>query len=186
MADDPAPLLRRPREEARHVHEGDERQVERVARAHEARGLHGRVDVERARQRARVVRDDADGMPAEPREAAEDVLRPELVHLEELAVVDDPVDDVAHVVRLVRVLRDDRVELGVLAVDRVGGLEVGRRLDVVLREEREQVARVLEARLLARGREVGDARLRGVRVRAAELLERDLLARSPSSRPRAR
>ena len=69
-----------------------------------------------------------------------------------------------------------RVELGVLAVARVGRLEIRRRLEVVLRQEREQVARVVEAGLLVRGDEVRDARLGGVRRRAAELLERDLLA----------
>ena len=65
---------------------------------------------------------------------------------------------------------------GVLAVDRIGGSGVRGALDVVLRQEREQVARVLEAGLLVRRGEVRDARLRGVRRRAAELLERDLLA----------
>ena len=39
------------------------------------------------------------------------------LHLEELAVVDDAPDHVVHVVRLVRVVGDERVELGVLAVD---------------------------------------------------------------------
>ena len=41
---------------------------------------------------ARLVADHADRMPAEPREPADDVLRPALVHLEELAVVDDVAD----------------------------------------------------------------------------------------------
>jgi hypothetical protein len=55
------------------------------------------------------------------------------VHLQELAVVDDPPDDVLHVVGLVRVVGDQRVELGVLAVGRIGRLPVGRRVEVVLR-----------------------------------------------------
>ena len=44
------------------------------------------------------------------------------LHLEELAVVDDGLDDVVHVVGLVGAVRDDRVEREVL----VGGLELGR------------------------------------------------------------
>ena len=52
VADDAAALLRRPGQEAGHVDERDERDVERVAEAHEARRLHGRVDVEGAGQRA--------------------------------------------------------------------------------------------------------------------------------------
>ena len=51
MADDAALLLRRAGQEARHVDERDERDVERVADAHEARRLHRSVDVEHARQR---------------------------------------------------------------------------------------------------------------------------------------
>ena len=50
------------------------------------------------------------------------------------------------------VVRDQRVELGVLAVGRIGRRRERRRLEVVLRQEREQVARVLEARLLVRRR----------------------------------
>ena len=85
MADDPAPLLCRAGEEAGHVDEGHERDVERVARAHEPRRLDRRVDVEHARERRRLVPDDPDGVPAEAREAADDVLRPVRLHLEELA-----------------------------------------------------------------------------------------------------
>ena len=115
-------------------------------------------------------------MPIEPREAADEVLGPALVHLEELTVVDDPCDDVLHVVRLGGVVGNQRVELGVLPRRRIGRFRVRRRVDVVLGQEREQVARVLEARLLARRDEVGHARFRRVRGRAAELLEGDLLA----------
>src|SRR5581483_11531222 len=95
VADDPAPLLRRPRQEARHVDEGDERDVERVARPDEARGLVRRVDVEDAGERARLVADDADRVAAEPSEAADDVLRPPLADLEELPVVDYATDHLA-------------------------------------------------------------------------------------------
>ena len=56
------------------------------------------------------------------------------------------------------------------------GARERRLVGVVLRQERDEIARVLEARLLVRGGELRDARLRRVRRRAAELLERDLLA----------
>ncbi len=120
MTDDPAPLLRRSREEPRHVDERDERDVEGVARADEAGCLHRGVDVEHARERSGLVPDDAHGVTAEPREPADDVLGPVRVHFEELAVVDDTLDDALHVVRLVRAVRDDGVERRVLAVDRIG------------------------------------------------------------------
>jgi hypothetical protein len=41
------------------------------------------------------------------------------VHLEELALVDDTLDHGLHVVRLVGVVGHDRVQLGVLALDRI-------------------------------------------------------------------
>ena len=107
-----------------------------------------RVDVEHAGERPRLVADDADDMATEPREAADDVLGVPLVHLEHVAVVDDELDCVLDVVRLGRVVRDERVELHGLAIARVGRLGERRRLEVVLRQEREEVARVLEARLL--------------------------------------
>ena len=116
------------------------------------------------------------GCAAEAREAADDVLRPELAGSRGTRRRRRRGHHVAHVVRLVRVVRDDRVELGILAVERVGRLEERRRLDVVLRQEGEEVARVLERRVLVAGGEVGDARLRRMRRGAAELLERHLLA----------
>ena len=116
-----------------HVDEGDERDVEGVARADEARGLVRGVDVEHAGERARLVADDADRVAAEPREPRDDVLRPALAHLEELAVVDHPPDHLVHVVRLVRLVGYERVELCVLAVGRIGRRAPRGPLRVVLR-----------------------------------------------------
>ncbi len=70
----------------------------------------------------------------------------------------------------------ERVELGRLAVDRIGGCGVRCRLEIVLRQEREQVARVVEHRLLVGADEMRHARAGRVRGRAAELLLRHLLA----------
>ena len=78
-----------PGQEPGHVLERDERDVERVAEAHEPRALHRRVDVERPGQHRRLVGDDADRAAVEPREADDDVLRVVLMHLEEIALVDD-------------------------------------------------------------------------------------------------
>ena len=115
-----------PGQEARHVDEGDERDVEGVAEAHEARGLDRAVDVEHAREHLRLVGDDADGAPVEAREADDDVLRAVLVDLEERAVVDDAVDDVVHVVGLVRACRGRCGRAVVHALGRVRRLETGR------------------------------------------------------------
>jgi len=75
-------------------------------------------------------------MPAEPREAADDVLREALVHLEVLAVVDNELDHALDVVRLGGVVRNQRVQLRLLAVGRVRRGHERRRVEVVLRQER--------------------------------------------------
>ena len=76
----------------------------------------------------------ADAPAAEPREADDDVLRPARLDLEELAVVDDAVDDVVHVVGLGRVVGHDRVERRVAPVGRIAGLATRRVAEVVLRQ----------------------------------------------------
>ena len=119
MTDDPAPLLRGPGQEARHVDERDERHVERVAGAHEPGRLVDASMSSTPGERARLVADHTDRVAAEPREPADDVLREPLAHLQELAAVDDPPDHLVHVVGLVRMIRNQRVELRILPVDRI-------------------------------------------------------------------
>ena len=153
-----------------------DRDVVGVAGADEAGRLLGGLDVEHAGEEGGLVADDADREAVEPREAADDVLGEVLVDLEELAVVDDAGDHLAHVVGLGGVVGDERVELVVFALGVVLGGEARRRLEVVGGQEAEQVADVLEAALLVLGGEVGDAGLRVVAHRPAQLLELDLLA----------
>ena len=139
-ADDAAVLLPHARQEARHVLERDERDVERVAEAHEARGLHRRVDVETPGEHRRLIGDDADRPAAQPREADDDVLREVPMHFEERAVVDDGVNQIVDVVRLVRLLRHQPVERVVFAIDRIGRRAPRRIVEVVRRQVAEQLA----------------------------------------------
>ena len=111
MADDPAPLLLRPGKKAgtsTNVTSGmlnaSQKRTKRAAFTEES------MSSTPASERGWLPTTPT--MAAEPCEAADDVLGPVLVHLEEVAVVDDAADDVVHVVRLVRVVRDQRVELG--------------------------------------------------------------------------
>jgi hypothetical protein len=134
------------------------------------------ADVEDPGERSGLIADDADGGAVEPREAAHDVRCVVLLDLEELALVDDQADRRADVVGLGRTVRDDRVELRLHAVGVVGDRH-GRRLrEIVLRQEREQVARILQALVLVLGGEVRDARADVVGHRAAQVLVGDLLA----------
>ena len=74
MADDAAVLLGHPGEEAGDVLEGEERDVERVAEAHEARALDRGVDVEDPGEDGRLVGDDAHRVSADVREAGRRLL----------------------------------------------------------------------------------------------------------------
>ena len=92
-------------------------------------------------------------------------------------MVDDGVNDVLHVVRLVRAFRQDRVQLGLARSIGVVARGDGRALLVVLRQEPQQPAHERQRLVFVRADEVRDAALRGVDVRPAELLGRHRLAR---------
>src|SRR6476620_11713543 len=74
MLDEPAILLVGAGKESWNFDEGDDRNVEAVAEADEARGLPRGVAIEHAGKHHRLIGDDADGAPLEPREAHHNVL----------------------------------------------------------------------------------------------------------------
>src|SRR5215472_8358971 len=119
-------------QESRHVDEGHDRNAERVAEAHEARGLARGIDVEHAREHHGLICDEAHAAPSEAAEAGDDVLGERLLQLEEVAFVRDLEDQFLDVVGLVRIVGDERVERFLLALDvvvrgplRHAGLVVG-------------------------------------------------------------
>ena len=144
--------------------------VEAVAEAHEARALDRGVDVEAAGQHHRLVGDDADGAALHAREADEDVAGVIGLQLEEVALVDDLQDQLAHVVGLVRIDRHERVEREIVALGGIGGGPRRRRLAVRGRQEIEEAAQLQQRLDVVLERVVGDARLGRVRDGAAELL----------------
>ena len=83
-------------------------------------------------------------MAVDPGEAAHDVHGPVREDLEEIAVVDDFRDDVLHVVRLRRCVGDEVEDPVAYAIRIISGLEERRVLEVVRRQEREEVANLLE------------------------------------------
>ena len=176
VGDDGAVLLLRARQEARDVHQGDERNVEGVAEADEARGLAGRVDVQHAGQHVGLVRDDTDAAAVHVREAHDDVLGEILVDLEETVVVHDAADDAVHVVGLVRIVRDDVVQGVVRAAHRVVRGGHGGFLPVVLRQEGKEFLDGGDAFFLAGGGEMRDTALRGMDGCAAQGLVVHVLA----------
>src|SRR5215218_6668259 len=177
MTNDPAPLLIRARHEPWHVDERKEGDIESVAETDEPGAFHTRVYVERPREHGRLVPDDAYGTPVEPGEADDEVLGPALLNLEELPVVHHAPDSAADVVRALGGVGDQTRQLFVHPLRVIGGPEIRGALQVVLGEEGEQIAHVIEAGLLVGSREVGDAGSGVVGGRATEVLERDVLAR---------
>ena len=139
---------RRPGRKPGHVQQGDERDVEGVAHLDEARGLLRAPRCPGHRPGRRLVGDDADDLAVEPGQRADDVAGPALVDLQVVAVVDDLLDHLAHVVRRFP-LGGDQVEQQLAAAVGRASSELARRaLAVVLRQHRQQVAHLGEAGLL--------------------------------------
>src|SRR5215831_9523778 len=87
MFDEAAILLRRARQEPRHIDKRDDRDLEAVAKAHEACTLARRIRIEHTRQHHWLVRHDADGASLHARKARDDVARKCLLDLEEIPLV---------------------------------------------------------------------------------------------------
>src|SRR5271157_255186 len=174
VGDDAAELLLRAGQKSRDIFEGDQRDVEAVAEAHETRALDAGADVEHAGQKRRLVGDDAHGFPVQPGEADHDVPGVMLLHLEEVAVVHDGVDHVLNVVRLIGFGGDDGVQALVNAVDGIGARFARRIFEVVGRNETEQLAHHAQALGVIVGHEVRHAGALVVGHRPPELVLGDL------------
>ena len=113
------------------VHQGDDRQVERVAQTHESCHFFGGIHVEDARVDVRLVGHNADRMPVHAGESHHCGACEQLVHLHEFAVVHDAADHVEHVVWLAIVVGHDGGEsFGHVTVGAGCGVRVGGRLQV--------------------------------------------------------
>src|SRR5215212_6268649 len=174
--DDPLVLLGDPGEEARDVDEDEERYVERITSADEAGRLFAGGNVDRAREVARLVGDDPDHVSIEPPETADDVRCVASLDFEELPAVEYRAQHVVHVIWLLARLRYQRVELGRFPLGVVIRGEPGRVLQIVGRQEREEVANLSVEVVLVGGDEMGHAAALHVGGSAPELLVTNLLA----------
>ena len=89
MLDQPAIFLRGAGQKSRNVDEGHDRNVESVAKAHEARRLAAGVAVEHAGEHHRLIGDKADGAAGDAAEADDDVAGEDFRQFEEIALVDN-------------------------------------------------------------------------------------------------
>ena len=90
-----------------------------------------------------------------------------LVHFQKVSFVGDGLDQIANLVGLIRILGDEVVELRIDAVDVVGVRDARRIVEIVRRNERQQLADRGQAVFIGVGREVRDAGDLIVRLRAA-------------------
>ena len=106
--------------ETGHIHQGHQGDAERVAEADEARGFVRGVHVDGAREPVGLIGHEAHRAPIQATEAGDHVAREARLHLEEVAVIRQLLDDVHHVVGLPRFLRNDLFELRYEPVGIVG------------------------------------------------------------------
>src|SRR5438876_9720418 len=137
VLDDAAVLLGRPGQESRDVDERHQRDVEAVAEPHEARRLDRRVDVETPGQVGGLVGHDPHRATAQAPEPDNNVGREVRVNLEEVLVVEHAAQDRLHVVGLVRLLGNDRLQRLVTTVHRIERRVQRRILEVVPGDEGE-------------------------------------------------
>ena len=150
--------------EARDVLQEHERDAALRAQLDEVRAL-----LRRLREQDAVVGDDPDRIAVQMREARDERCAIARLELVERGRVDDPRDDLAHVVRLARVARDHAVELFRVVERRPGG-RTSRPTDFTpLRLATTLPRDVQRVRVVLREM-VGDARDARVHVAAAQLL----------------
>ena len=161
-------------DEAGHVGEEDERNVEAVAEADELCALVAAVGRERAGAEHRVAGDDADGPAADAGEGRDHFAAEAGLEFEHFAAVDDALDHAVHVVGALAARRHEVGQAGVgLRLVIIGGR---REFPAVGRHVGEEILDQVDGFFLGVGGLVDLAGAVEVYVDAAELLQRDSLA----------
>src|SRR5256712_8155742 len=111
MPNYPGVLLINPRQEPRHIHQSQDRDVESITEPDEACSLDGGINVKGPGVDLGLVRNDPNRVSVESGESDDDVLCPERLYLKQFASITDPVYDIPDIVRLVLVVRQDMVDL---------------------------------------------------------------------------
>ena len=175
VVDDTCILLTRTAQEARNIHKGQNLDVERVAETHEACSLTARIAVQHTGNPVRLVGDNTRRATVEASETADDILRIVFLHLHEVAVVHDGVDNFLHVVGLVGVCGYYLVQALLHAHGVVRALHQRRFLHVVLRDERDETAHFCQRLFLGSGYEMGNTRLGSMYLCTTQLLYGNIL-----------
>ena len=178
MLDNPAVFLAGARQKARHIHERQDRNLERVTETHEPRCLARRVDVEAPGQNHRLVRDDTHGLTLQPNEPRDDVLREILLDFKEIRLVPDLEDQLFHVIWLVRIFRHQRIERRFHST-RIVKERTNRWLGAVIeRQEIDKAAHLCQRFDIVLERTVGHRRFLGMGPGTPKLFGRYLFVRN--------
>src|SRR5712691_10788230 len=111
MPNYPVVLLIYPRQEPRNIHQCQDRDVESITEPDEACSLDGGINVKGPGVDLGLVRNDPNRVSVESSESDDDILSPKRLYLKQFASINDPGYDVPDIVRLIRVVRQDIVEL---------------------------------------------------------------------------
>ena len=170
VLDDPAIFLGRAGQEAGDVDQGHDRDIERVAEAHETAGLDRAGNVQAAGQNHGLVGDDTDRVAFDPCEADDDIRRIVRLQFEEVALVRDLVDQFLDIVGLVRIRRHQRVQGQVRAVDRIVRRPMRRLFLVVQWQEAQETAQLQDRLDIVFEGQIRDAGFRRMGRRTTQLL----------------
>src|ERR1700731_1418793 len=110
MPNDSAEFLLRPGKKTGHIFKSNQRYVESVTEAHEARPLYRSADIQHAGQKRRLIGNEARRTPVQPGKTYDDILGKMLVNLKKITIVHDCVNGVFNVVRLLCIFGDQSVQ----------------------------------------------------------------------------
>ena len=177
VADNAAVFLIGPRQESRYVDEGDDGNIEAVAEADETSGFIRRINIQTASHNTWLVCDDTNAAAVETGKAADDIRSKVLMDFVEFTVIDERADYVLHVVRCIRIIRNNRIQALILTVRIITSINDRCIIHVVAWQEGQQVADLLDAVILILSCEMRHTAAGVVRHCAAKCLSRYFLSR---------
>jgi hypothetical protein len=113
------------------VNERDQRNIEGIAKAYEAAGLHGGVVVQHACQYGRLIGNQSHGLTGQPAEPTDNVSGEGGMHFHEFRAVENAVDERVHIIRFLRVVGNQIIKRGNLTVGRIQKIQKRRLLIMV-------------------------------------------------------
>ena len=140
VADDTVIFLRVSRKEARNIFESNQRNVETVAETDETARLVAGINIEHSGKVGRLIGDDTYRTTCQTCKTNEDILGKIRHNFKEIAVVYHSLDDIFHIIRNIRVCRNDSVQNGVFTVGFIRAVLLFSFVHIILRQERKQFA----------------------------------------------